>query len=354
MAGTQIDERLLLVRDPRFREHAPWTHHPERPERLDAADRGLAALAPERLAALPARSALDEEILRVHSREHLEALRSIEGRRAELDEETYASERSIEVARLAAGSTVELALRVGRGEARRGFALLRPPGHHAERSGAMGFCLLNQVAMAACALEAELGVERIAILDWDVHHGNGTQHSFERERDVLFISLHQFPLYPGTGALGEQGEDTGRGSTVNLPLPAGCGDAEYEAVVDGVVLPVLAEFRPEIVLVSAGFDAHERDPLASMRVTSRGFGRIAARVRALTDDVCAGRLVLALEGGYDLDALGESVYGVVTALAGNRAGDRVEFVETAAAKRLREVFRDAHSRHWKRLRHPSA
>jgi acetoin utilization deacetylase AcuC-like enzyme len=258
------------------------------------------------------------------------------------------------VALLAAGATADLALRVARGEARRGFALVRPPGHHAESSEAMGFCLFNNVAVAARALTAEAGVQRIAIVDWDVHHGNGTQHLFEAERDVLFVSLHQFPLYPGTGALGEQGSGPGEGSTVNFPLPPGCGDPEYAAVFGGVVLPILEEFRPEVILVSAGFDAHEQDPLAQMRVTSAGFRWLAERLCALADDVCGGRVVLALEGGYDLDALGESVYGVVTALAGNRAGDRVEFAETAAAKRLRQVFRDAHSRHWKSLRHPSA
>ncbi len=337
-----------MVRDPRFREHAPWERdHPERPERLLVAERALAALAPERIAEVPARDALDEEILRVHTREHLEQLRRLEGTRALLDSETYACERSYAVARLAAGSTVELARRVARGEARRGFALLRPPGHHAESSHAMGFCLLNQIAIAARALQ-DAGLERIAVLDWDVHHGNGTQHCFERERDVLFVSLHQFPLYPGTGALGERGEGAGRGATVNLPLPAGCGDPEYEAVFDAVVLPVLAEFRPEIVLVSAGFDAHLRDPLASMRVSSAGFGRIAARVRALADDVCDGRLVLALEGGYDLAALEESIACVAAALAG--AASPFEAAEgSEVGSELVSRLRSAHGSEWRSL-----
>jgi acetoin utilization deacetylase AcuC-like enzyme len=344
------DERLWIVRDPRFREHAPWAGHPERPERLLAAERALDGIDPSRLAELPARLALDEEILRVHTPDHLDTLRRIEGLRAQLDPDTYASERSSEVARLAAGSLVDLAKRVARGEARRGFALLRPPGHHAEAARAMGFCLLNQIAIAARALRADLGIERIAILDWDVHHGNGTQHSFERERDVLFLSLHQFPFYPGTGRLSECGEGEGRGATVNLPMPSGCGDAEYESVIEAVAIPVLAEFRPEILLVSAGFDAHERDPLAGMGVTSAGFGRIAARVREVANALCGGRLVLALEGGYDLEALGESIRAVVEALCAPARTLIPPPSSTRVVGALVQRFREAHSTHWTSLR----
>ncbi len=326
--------------------------HPERPERLLAIDRALAPLA-ARVRDVSPRPATDEEILRAHAREHLERLRSLAGRRAKIDADTYAAPASFDVAVLAAGATADLALRVARGEAQRGFALVRPPGHHAEPSEAMGFCLLNTVAIAARALQANAGVERIAILDWDVHHGNGTQHRFEAERDVLFVSLHQFPLYPGTGALAEQGEGAGEGSTVNFPLPPGCGDPEYAAVFEGVVAPILREFRPELILVSAGFDAHERDPLAQMRVSSDGFAWLARSLRALADDVCGGRVVLALEGGYDLDALGESVARVVETLAASSAPDPGEIPETPVARSLRDVFRDAHGHHWKSLRTPS-
>jgi acetoin utilization deacetylase AcuC-like enzyme len=342
----------LVVRDPRFREHVPRGSHPERPERLVAIDLALDALG-DRVRALEPRAASDDELLLAHGREYLTALAQIEGRRAQLDPDTYASERTLEVARLAAGSLVEAALRVARGEAKRAFAALRPPGHHAERQAPMGFCVFNNVAVAAESLRAHAGVERIAIVDWDVHHGNGTQHAFEAERDVLFASLHQFPFYPGTGALDEQGQGAGLGSTVNFPLPAGCGDAEYGQLFDELLVPILLEFRPEILLVSAGFDAHARDPLGGMEVTTAGFAGFAARARAVADEVCGGRLVLALEGGYDLDALAESVAAVVGVLAENELETRALPAPTQSGMRMAEKFRAAHATHWPTLRHRS-
>ncbi len=343
------DPRPALIRDPRFREHVAPGAHPERPARLDAIDAALEPLG-DRVQDFEPREATDEEILRVHGHEHLAGLRSIAGRQARIDPDTYASPRSFEVARLAAGSTVDLALRVARGEARTGFALIRPPGHHAERNRAMGFCLFNQIAMAARALRDVAGVERVAIVDWDVHHGNGTQHIFESERDVLFVSLHQYPFYPGTGALDEQGRDAGRGATLNLPLPAGCGDAEYLATFRAVVVPALLEFRPQMLLVSAGFDAHARDPLASMQVSTAGFGALAARLREVAAEVCDGRMVLALEGGYDLDGLGQAVHAVLETLAAPEAPDTPDPPPTPAARELVRTFREVHSAHWTGLR----
>jgi acetoin utilization deacetylase AcuC-like enzyme len=214
----------------------------------------------------------------------------------------------------------------------------------------MGFCLLNNIAIAAAALRAEEGLERIAILDWDVHHGNGTQHLFEADRDLLFISLHQFPFYPGTGGLGERGAGTGVGATVNLPLPAGCGDAEYGTALDSIVAPVLREFRPELILVSAGFDAHARDPLAGMQVSSDGFGRMAASVRAVAEQVCDGRLLLVLEGGYDLEALGESVSAVVQALSITKPREERSPTPGPSAQALVEKFRQVHGEHWPSVR----
>jgi acetoin utilization deacetylase AcuC-like enzyme len=305
----------------------------------------------ERFEPIELRPADDEEILRVHGVDHLRTLEALQGQYAQLDPDTYSAPRSLEIAKVAAGSTVELAQRVARGQIGRGFALVRPPGHHAERTHPMGFCLLNSVAIATAALRAREGLERIAILDWDVHHGNGTQHAFESERDVLFVSLHQFPFYPGTGALAERGTGPGEGATVNLPLPAGCGDAEYEAVFDAVVVPVLREFRPELILVSAGFDAHARDPLASMQVTTGGFAAMAARVRDVADEVCAGRLVGVLEGGYDLIALGESVAAVLEALTSPGSAP-LQFPGAApeATQALVSRFREAHGARWRSLR----
>ena len=346
--------RLLLVRDPRFRDHTPDGHHPERPERLDAIDAALGDLETlsNRLGELEPREADDEELLRAHSKRHLDALRRVDGQRAQLDADTYTSPRSVEVARLAAGATIDLARSIARGDAPSGFALVRPPGHHAESGRSMGFCLVNQLAVAARALQAD-GVERIAIVDWDVHHGNGTQEIFEGERDVLYLSLHQFPWYPGTGAVDEHGTGPGEGATVNLPLPAGCGDAEYGAVLDAVAVPVLREFAPEIVLVSAGFDAHARDPLGSMQLSSAAFARFAAEIRALAEETCGGRLMLALEGGYDLEALGEAATAVIETLAEPENPGFVHPSGTKASRRLVETHREAHARSWPSLRHVS-
>jgi acetoin utilization deacetylase AcuC-like enzyme len=342
------DPRPLVVRDPRFRDHVPLREHPERPERLVAIDRALDALG-DGIRALAPRAATDDELLRAHDRAYVEALSGYAGRSGKLDPDTYCSPRSVETARLAAGSLADAALRVARGEARRAFVAVRPPGHHAERDAPMGFCLLNNVVVAARALEADERLERIAIVDWDVHHGNGTQHAFEAERDVLFASLHQFPFYPGTGALDEQGHEHGLGATLNLPLPAGCGDAEYALAFDSVLAPALLAFKPELLLVSAGYDAHERDPLGGMNVTTRGFGLFAQRLCAVADEVCGGRIVLALEGGYDLEGLADSVAESVRVLAEPAPVARAAPAAGPRAAELSGIFREAHARFWPSL-----
>jgi acetoin utilization deacetylase AcuC-like enzyme len=341
--------RPVLLRDRRYRDHAGPSGHPERPERLDAIDRALAPYG-DRVASLEPRSAEREELLGAHRADYVDVIEGLAGQATRLDADTYLAPRSVQTARLAAGGCVELARRVARAEAPSGFALVRPPGHHAEPARGMGFCLFNNVAVTARALQSEERLERIAIVDWDVHHGNGTQARFEPERDVLFVSLHQFPLYPGTGAAREMGSGAGEGHTVNLPLPAGCGDAEYLAAFERIVVPVLQEFRPEILLVSAGFDAHEADPLAGMRVTTPGFVAMAARLRAAAEDLCGGRLALLLEGGYDLDALGASVAGVVEVLCADEAPAEDFGAPAPEIAELLDALRDAQSSHWQRLR----
>ncbi len=342
------DPRPLLVRDRRFREHTPQRTHPECPERVAAIDQALDTLG-DLVRMLEPREATDEELLAAHGHDYLDALEDCVGRTRQLDPDTYCSPRSVQTARLAAGSLAEAALRVARGDATRAFAALRPPGHHAEHDRAMGFCLLNNVAIAARALLDQTGIERIAIVDWDVHHGNGTQHAFETERDVFFASLHQFPFYPGTGALDEQGQDDGLGATLNLPLPAGCGDAEYGLLFETVLAPVLLAFKPEIILVSAGFDAHELDPLGGMAVTTRGFGLFAERLCSIADETCGGRIVMALEGGYDLDALADSVAETVRVLAEPGRRSPGFPLSSASGIEMAENLREAHARHWPSL-----
>jgi acetoin utilization deacetylase AcuC-like enzyme len=303
-----------VVVDPRFRDHRGPSGHPERPDRLLAIGAAIDARA-GRLETLAPREATPEEVLRVHSREYLDAVAAAcRSAPAHLDPDTFVSDASDLVARLAAGGTVDLARRVASGAIRNGLAAVRPPGHHAERTHAMGFCLFNNVAIAARALQAEDRVERILILDWDVHHGNGTQHFFEEDPSVLYVSTHQFPFYPGTGGAGETGVGAGAGATVNIPMPAGCGDLEYVGAFQRLLVPVAHAFRPEMILVSCGFDAHRDDPLAAMNVSGAGFGALTAIVAALAEDLCDGRLVFVLEGGYAASGLREGADALFDAL----------------------------------------
>src|SRR5580698_5587900 len=257
--------RALIVDDPRFERHISPPSHPERPERLAAARRAVASSAAD-FTPVATRPASDEALSRVHDPRLLEKLDKLRGRSAYIDPDTYVSAESVDVARLAAGSLVAMVDALLDGPTTRGLALLRPPGHHARPARAMGFCLLNNIAVATAHARAR-GLERVAIVDWDVHHGNGTQEMFWREPGVLYVSTHQFPFYPGTGDVDEVGDGAGKGYTVNVPLVAGGNDALYASAFERVLLPVLESYAPELVLVSAGFDAAARDPLAQMELT---------------------------------------------------------------------------------------
>lgn len=307
----------LLLTDPLFLRHETGRGHPESPARLQTI-LGVLARAPVAgtLMASP-RSATNEEVAAVHTAELRDYLHRIAGHSAQVDPDTQVSPDSIDAAWLAAGAGVQAVEAVWRGEARNAFALVRPPGHHAEPGRAMGFCLLNNVAIAAEAARRQ-GAERVLILDWDVHHGNGTQAAFWERRDVLYQSVHQFPYYPGTGAPREVGAGAGEGYTVNIGLPGGCNDADYAMLFHEVFLPVAQAYRPDIILVSAGFDPHRADPIGGMAVTERGFAAMCSAMRSLAESVCGGRLVLLLEGGYSLEGLSQSVHACVEVLAGRQ------------------------------------
>ena len=309
---------LALVDDVRFDAHFE-RDHPERPERLAAARRGVAtAAAGARVLRVPTRLASDDELRAVHEPEMLAALgRALSRGRGHLDPDTYFCPASQEAAWLAAGGTAELVRTLLGGEARLGLSLPRPPGHHAEPDHPMGFCLLNNVAVGAAAALAA-GAKKVAIVDWDVHHGNGTQAAFERDPRVLFVSLHQYPFYPGGGGPDEIGEAEGRGATCNLALPAGQGPETYAYAFRRVVLPLLDAFGAELVLVSAGYDAHADDPLGGMRLDAACYGAMTTALLDHATRAGHGRLGLVLEGGYDLDALEESHVAVVSALLGQR------------------------------------
>ena len=227
------------------------------------------------------------------------------------DADTYISPGSYKAAVMAAGGAVAAVDAVMTGEQRAAFALVRPPGHHALYNSAMGFCLLNNVAIAAHHTARKYGVERVMIVDWDVHHGNGTQDLFYNSRNILFFTTHQYPFYPGTGAITETGEGSGEGYTVNVPLPAGVGDEGYIQVFDRVLVPLARRYKPQLVLISAGYDAHIADPLGEMAVSVAGFAEMALKVRRLADELCEGRVAAILEGGYNIEALAQSVVATI-------------------------------------------
>lgn len=309
--------RTALVTSRFFLEHETGDH-PERPARLEAILRFLERTErlEDRLLLEPA-PAEEETIALIHTSSYIAELRAFAERGGGwLDADTFVSPRSYEVARLAVGAAVQAVELVLEGKAPRVFALVRPPGHHAEPDRGMGFCLFNNVAIAAQYAITRHGLQRVAIVDWDVHHGNGTQAAFYRTDRVFFVSLHQWPLYPGTGRADEIGEGPGYGYTLNIPLPPGSGDREYLRAFDERIAPRLAQYAPELLLVSAGFDAHFADPLAGMQVTEHGFAAMADRVRRWSEEWCEGRLVLVLEGGYNLSALATSVGATLDALDG--------------------------------------
>jgi acetoin utilization deacetylase AcuC-like enzyme len=310
---------LRIFSSPLCADHVTPPGHPDRAERWEAMQRAAFGCIGVCGPVVEGRLATEAELTGVHDATHVARIRETAGRAVSLDPDTFTSPRSYDAACAAAGAALSAVQSVLEDTSTpRAVALVRPPGHHAERARPMGFCLFNNVAVAA-AYARRAGLARVAIVDIDVHHGNGTQDCFYDDPSVLFISMHQSPYYPGTGADTEIGSGPGRGFTVNVPLAAGATDGDYDAVFDRVVEPVLRQFGPELVLVSAGFDAHADDPLGGMRLTTGAFGRLTVRLRTAADESAAGRLVLVTEGGYDLDALEGCVRTVIHALGDTSA-----------------------------------
>jgi acetoin utilization deacetylase AcuC-like enzyme len=337
--------RTAVVIDERYEDHETGSGHPERAERIAVLRDLVESLAGSGLIRLEPRPATPEKIALVHSKEYLKLVARTAGSGpAAFDADTPVSSRSYETALLATGGLLALVDTIMADGADNGFALVRPPGHHAEADRAMGFCLFNNVAIAARWLCERHGLDRVVIVDWDVHHGNGTQHSFADDRRVLYVSTHQYPFYPGTGRAEEVGVGEAKGLTVNVPLPAGCGDGEFLDAFLRVIDPVCRQFEPQFVLVSAGFDAHHRDPLAGMRVTDEGFACLARVLLRVAAEWAGGRFAAVLEGGYDLDALRGSVARVLEEMRGEHLAELLPAtpVDCPAVPRVIE----AHRQYW--------
>ncbi len=308
--------RGVYVHHPLSLRHETGSH-PENPARIRAIEAALGERDWLGIERAEAPAAEREQLLRVHTPEHVLSIAELSSRGGGMiDMDTVASEQSYDAALHAAGGAVWAAEQLVEGHYDFGFCGMRPPGHHAERARAMGFCLFNNVAVAASHALAELGVGRVLVLDWDVHHGNGTAETFDASGEVLYASIHQSPLYPGTGSAGEVGSGEGEGWTVNMPVPPGSGPELFEALVQHVVVPLIADVEPGLVAISAGYDAHRADPLAECMLDEAAFGRMASSVIAAAAAVGAP-LLICLEGGYDLDALAGSVVATLEALSGD-------------------------------------
>ncbi len=346
---------VAIIRDNRYREHDPGEGHPESPDRLRVID-DLIERDYGSLPLIPPRLATQSELALIHDPHYIQTVANTEGRpSSHLDADTGLSARSYEIARLAVGGLLEAVdalLRIqdpGPLTLSSVFAFVRPPGHHAEPGRGMGFCLFNNVAIAAEYAKKKHGLKRVLIVDWDLHHGNGTQKAFYEDPGVLFFSSHQYPYYPGTGNFNETGSGPGEGFIVNAPLPAGFGDAEYINIYDKILKPIAHEYRPELVLVSAGFDPYFKDPLGGMKLTRAGFGALMDIVKTIAEDACSGKVLLTLEGGYNPDGLRDGVGAVLQSLMGkpHRSG---EINASPASEQVIRRITAVQKKFWKSLR----
>lgn len=310
-----MPQKTAFAYHPNYLNHDTGPDHPERPDRLRAC---LAALQKsdvwDQLTQIEPTPASIQQITYAHKPGYSDFIRQYCDAEVPLTYDTTVVQESFDIALLSTGGVISIAEAVVTDKVKNGFALVRPPGHHATPGQSMGFCLFNNIAVTARYLQREHGVGKIAIVDWDVHHGNGTQDIFYEDESVFFFSIHQSPLYPGTGSKNEQGSGNARGTTLNVPMPPGSGDDEYITVFKDVLIPALMDFAPEIILISAGFDAHYLDPLSNTHITTEGFASLTNLVMDMTKETTSGKIVSALEGGYSLDGVSESVVAHVERL----------------------------------------
>ena len=311
-------QKTGIVRDDTYLDHCPAPGHPETPERLAEVYGLLDSFDFQgRLVNIPPRPATREEILLAHAPDYFDLVsETAGGETCALTADTHVSAGSFAAAQLAVGGVLEAVRAVVTTELDNAFALVRPPGHHAEKNRAMGYCLFNNIALGALYARRVLGLERVLLVDWDVHHGNGTQHMFEDDPAVLFFSIHQYPHFPDTGFFTETGRGKGEGYTANVPIGIGYGDGEYIYIFDRLLRPIALEFNPDLIIVSAGFDTHSADRMGNMFMSAAGYAALTRVIMDIAATCCRGRLVLTLEGGYHLTALKESIQAVLFELAG--------------------------------------
>jgi len=306
-----------IVKDDIYLQHITDDYHPENPRRLEHIYTMLETLDQKGLTYVSPRMATHDEIALNHEPSYIDSIARTSGKpRTQLDGDTVTSQKTYEAALTAVGGALELADAIQSSRVRNGFALVRPPGHHAERSQAMGFCIFNNIAITARYLEQKHNLKNILIVDFDLHHGNGTQHSFYNDKGILYFSTHQYPYYPGTGGYEEIGDGAGRGYTVNIPMSYGMGDEDYLYAFRDILVPVAEAYLPDFILVSAGFDTHYNDPLGDMAVTETGFAAMTRILLDIAEKHCNGKVLFVLEGGYDLKGLASSVRAVIMELKG--------------------------------------
>jgi acetoin utilization deacetylase AcuC-like enzyme len=339
-----------IVKDSRYLDHHMGHFHVETPQRLEVIYRMIDEKIPFSLDSIEPRSATEEELTLIHTPYHVNLIKSTAGKEyVQLDPDTATSAKSWQVACLAAGGVISAVDAIMEGKIQNGFALIRPPGHHAEASRAMGFCLFNNIAIGAAHLIKNHGLHRILVVDWDLHHGNGTQNSFYNSPELLYFSTHQFPHYPGTGHWNEVGEGKGEGFTVNIPLRAGKTDGDYLHIFRHILRPVASEYKPEFILVSAGFDVYEGDPLGGMQITKQGFAALAAEILDLAAAFSQKRLLIALEGGYDLQGLQDGVEHVLYQMAGETSKPAIDPALSSTTQQELSFVIKTQTKYWKSI-----
>jgi len=340
--------KVGIVLDKLYVDHDNGMDHPESQERILAiVDMLKFTNLFDEVVRIEPRDATKEEIILVHTPEHYDKIASTKGKpKVFLDADTSTCAVSFDAALRAAGGTISAIDSVLSGDVNRAFPIVRPPGHHAEADRPMGFCLFNNVAVGAAYLTEVKGLERVLVIDWDVHHGNGTQHIFEDTSKVLYFSTHQYPFYPGTGAAQETGTGEGTGYTVNVPMEPGMGDDEFIQIFEEILNPIIDQYKPEFILVSAGFDIYSEDPLGGMKVTPEGFAKLTRLLTDAADKVCDGKIVFLLEGGYNLDGLWISTKEVIEELLDKKRTEYKLSVSETKVDSLIENIKKVYSDYW--------